>query len=279
MQGRTGRDPAVSDLPLIHNRIHDTHPSLVHAPGKLDESPWWDRVKQEIFRTPRVSRANDSLAVITWNSGSPNPTLSVRGHTLGWFERSLDHFAVSYTVLGGGIGSAWTNRLKLDLTLEFLGTTTADFVLGGDSSDVLLVRDPGAALAEFRRQDAGVLFNAERNPWPKQLADVKAFERRVALAPFHHLNSGLWIGRRDALIRAFTAARRWADRVEGDGWPASDQACWKLAYRELYPSVQVDDRCRIFQALNGVRREITVGGRTWPRFNWLFRRAGRGTPV
>jgi len=88
---------------------------------------------------------------------------------------------VSYTPLGGDLGSAWTNRLKLALMLDFLGTTTAEFILGGDSSDVLLVRDPAIALAEFRRQDAGVLFNAEKNPWPKQLVEVKAFERPIAV--------------------------------------------------------------------------------------------------
>jgi hypothetical protein len=274
-----GEPGSASDLPLLHNRIHQTNPILVHAPGKLEESPWWEAVKQRVFENRRVAQGTNELAIITWNSGAPNRTLAVRGHTLGWFERSLDHSAVSYTVLGGDVGTGWTNRLKLDLTLDFLGRTTAQFILGGDSSDVLLVGDPARALAEFLRQDAGVLFNAEKNPWPKQLADVKRFERRVALAPFYHLNAGLWIGRREALIRAFTTAKRWAGQVEGEGWRASEQVCWKLAYRELYPEVQVDDRCRIFQTLIGVRREVTIAGQRWPLFPWGVRPGSGHTPA
>jgi hypothetical protein len=256
------------DEPLVYNRVYATYPGVVHAPGRLKESPRWERLKQAVFATQRSYGECESLAIITWNSGAPDPTLSVRGHTLGWFERSLAHFGVPCVVLGSDIGGAWNNRMKLDLTIEFLAQSTREFVLGGDSSDVLLVADPRSILAAYRHQDVKVLFNAEKNDWPRDDATIKQFEHRVNRGPFRYLNAGLWIGRREDCLRAFQVARRWADRLTAH--PKSEQFCWKYAYRELYPDVQADWRCAVFQCLNQVRGEISVRGQTLWRYRGLF---------
>ncbi len=79
--------------------------------------------------TRHTYEACDGLAIITWNSGSPNSVMAFRGHTLGWFERCLAHFGVQHTVLGVQIGSAWTNRMKIDLTIDFLATSDRELVL------------------------------------------------------------------------------------------------------------------------------------------------------
>jgi hypothetical protein len=256
------------DEPLVYNRAHRTTPGLVHAPGKLEESPWWNPVKQAVFATNAGYGGCESLAIVTWNSGAPDPILSVRGHTLGWFERSLAHFGVPHVVLGGDIGAAWNNRMKLDLTIEFLARSNREFVLGGDSSDVLLVADPRTMVDACRRHGARVLFNAEKHQWPREARETARFERRVSRGPFRYLNSGLWIGRREDCLRAFQSARRWADQLTAH--LRSDQICWKYAYRELYPAIQVDWQCRVFQNLNRVDREIEVRGQSLPRTRSLF---------
>ncbi len=258
---------------MVENRLYGTRPIAVHAPGRLEESPWWETVKDRVFGNRLTIQRPESLAILTWNSGAVNPTLGVRGHTLGWFERSLDHVGISYTVLGNGIGATWTNRLKLDLTLDFLEQTRSEYVLGADSSDALLVGDPGLAIAELQRRGAEVIFNAEKNCWPAKLTEIRSFERRVAGAPFRYLNSGLFVGTRLGLLRAFESARKWGHGLEG--WPGSDQVCWKHTYRDLHPAVCVDDQCRIFQTLNRVRREIAVAGRGWSILGWPPRRATR----
>jgi hypothetical protein len=258
-----------ADNPLVYNRVYRTCPSLVHAPGKIDESPWWETIKEELFKSPRSDERCESLAVVTWNSGSPNSVLDRRGHTLGWFERSLAHWGLGCTVLGGGIGAAWYNRLKIDLTIDFLHKCDRELVLGADSSDVLLVGQPRRLIDAFHRQPAEVLFNAEKNSWPPRTKTLGAFERRVGRGPFRYLNSGVWLGRREACLRAFKAARQWAERL--DGWPTSDQICWKYAYRELYPLVQIDWRCELFQSLNQVRHEIDVRGNKPPLISCLYR--------
>jgi hypothetical protein len=247
---------------------------LVHAPGKLHESPWWEPVQTAVFGSTATYISPPSLGIVTWNSGAPDSILSVRGHTLGWFERSVAHIGLEATVLGGDIGSAWTNRHKLDLTIDFLSHTTHRYVLGADSSDALLVGDPHAMLERYLRLGAPMLFNAEKNFWPPELGDLRAFEDRIGRGPFRYLNSGAWLGRREACLEAFRAAKRWAERLAER--PTSDQICWKHAYRELHPMIAVDDGCAVFQNLNRVRREIRVQGQSLPLLTaWgldLFRR-------
>jgi hypothetical protein len=255
---------------VVHNRIYDTWPAAVHAPGKLEQSPWWEPIRRRVFAAPTPKSSAATLAIVTWNSGAANPLFVRSGHTLGWFERSVARWGLPCTVLGRELGAAWSNRMKLDLTLEFLTTTSADVVLGADSSDALLIADPAVLVDRFAQQPAGVLFNAEINPWPPETEEIARFEAQAAPAPFCHLNAGLWIGRRAALLEGFMAARRWADRITAR--PRSDQICWKHAYRELHPLIQIDARCTLFQCLNQVREEIDVEGRRWPRLSWLTRR-------
>jgi hypothetical protein len=247
---------------MLFNTVYHTHPCVVHAPGKLAESPWWDIIKEQVFALKRAYARDDSLEIITWNSGAPDPILSVRGHTLGWFEKSLTHAGVRHAVLGRDIGAGWTNRRKLDLTIEFLTRSRAAFILGGDSSDVLLISDPRVLLERFVQQDAGMVFNAEKNFWPPELRSLRRFENRVGQKPFGYFNSGLWIGRREACLRAFRVAKSWSDKLESR--PTSDQICWKHAYRDLYPTVKADHSCEIFQSLNRVSAEIEVNGKGLP---------------
>lgn len=248
--------------PLLFNRTYRSHPGVVHAPGKLHESPWWEPVKAAVFGSTATLTSPPSLGIVTWNSGAPDAILSVRGHTLGWFERSVAHVGLEATVLGGDIGSAWTNRHKLDLTIDFLSHTTHRYVLGADSSDALLVGDPHAMLERYLRLDVPMLFNAEKNFWPPELADLREFEDRIGRRPFRYLNAGAWLGRREACLEAFRVAKRWAERLAER--PTSEQICWKHVYHELHPMVAVDDGCAVFQNLNQVRREIRVQGRSLP---------------
>jgi hypothetical protein len=255
------------DQPLVRNLKHQTFPALVHAPGRLRESPWWRPIERRVLAARHRYSPCPELSLVTWNSGGFGAGFEGRGHRLGRFERSVELRGLPVSVLGGGIGSAWTNRMKLDLTIAFLERSAAELVLGADSADALLVGDPAAIVAAYCRQESAVLFNAEINPWPPELAEIAEFERRVAPAPFCHLNAGAWIGRRDAVLEAFRAARRWSERSPIR--PRSDQACWKQVYRELHPMIGIDARCEAFQTLNGVRREIEVDGSASPRLAGL----------
>ena len=141
---------------LVYNRIYGTQPFIAHAPGKVDESPWWKVLRAAVFASEDRFTSPPSVDVITWNSGRPDSIPSLRGHSLGLFERSLDHFGVRHTVLGAGLGKDWSNRMKLDLTLDFLSQSGADFVLGADSADALLIGDVGVLLEHCQEPPASL---------------------------------------------------------------------------------------------------------------------------
>ncbi len=212
--------------------------------------------------TQRRYENPDDLAIITWNSGIANPDLGVRGHALGVFERSLEGSGLRYEVLGRGIGSAWTNRMKLQLTIDFLERTNALYVLAADSTDVVLIGDPAEVLRRFRQQEADVVFNAEKNCWPADLPDLQEWEEGVGQPPFRYFNAGVWIGRPEACLEVYRVARRWSEEL--DIYPTDDQVCLKHAYREVYPRLVLDHRCEMFQNLNRVRDEIQIRGRGLP---------------
>lgn len=92
---------------------------------------------------------------------------------LGYFT---DHLGV--TALGREMGRLWRNTDKI-----FLAKTTARYVLGADSADVLLLGDPHEALRRFL------------NCWPGTVS--KGFQR----------HSGLWIAERDTARAVLAAAR------------------------------------------------------------------------
>ena len=119
------------------------------------------------------------------------------------------------------------------------------------------------------------MFNGEKNCWPADLPELRAWEETVGEPPFTYLNAGVWIGRRESCLELYRCARRLAETLEAE--PRSDQLRLKLAYRELYPAVRVDHRCEMFQNINRVRDEITVAGRTLPSRlrRWLHRSTRR----
>jgi hypothetical protein len=245
----------------VHNTLYDTYPLAVHAP-QAAECPWWEIVAAECLTDERRYAPREDLAIVTWNSGDANADLEVRGHSLGVFERSVENCGLRCQVLGSGIGSAWSNLMKLDLMIDFLEQAEARYVLAADSTDALLVGDPGEILRRFLTGEADVVFNGEKNCWPPDLPDLQEWEEEIGQPPFTYLNAGLWIGRREACLDLYYLARRWSEKL--DSHPHCDQTRLKLAYRELYPGVVVDHRCEMFQNINRVGGEITVAGKSTP---------------
>ena len=254
----------MSQAVAVRNTVFDTRPLVIHAPQAAD-CPWWEILLAEVFAAERRYTKPDDLVILTWNSGAANADLAVRGHALGWFERSLEHVGLPYHVLGAGIGSAWTNRMKLDLTIEFLENTDAPFVFAADSTDVALIGDPGEILRRFLSRESGIVFNGEKNCWPADFPDLQRWEEEVGQPPFRYFNAGVWIGTREAGLAAYRTARSRAEEL--GSYPTSDQVCLKHAYRELYPAVVVDHRCEMFQNINRVRDEIEVRGRGLPSWS------------
>lgn len=71
---------------LIHNRLFDTYPILVHAAGKAEHLPLWPAILRAADDWTIDTRLDPNLTVITYNNGG---TLNHECKRLGLFEESL----------------------------------------------------------------------------------------------------------------------------------------------------------------------------------------------
>lgn len=253
-----------------------TFPIIVHAPG-FSLSKWrgslshhdelnplwapllrlWERNRAEKSQ-PKDGRL---LTVVTWNS-TDEKTIA---------EKSLDRLGIPYIVLGRHI-KEWKHRYKITLLNEVMGTIKTPYLMGFDSFDVLVLRDPEEAIAEFEKMSCEIVFNAEPHFWPDCGKNAqtgkgyieqewKAFEESVGERPWRFLNSGVWMGRTEYCKFYFSEAEKERERVLAclkDGrLPAyeknqfqkiedSDQVIFHSLFRRFYPKIKIDSRNRIF---------------------------------
>lgn len=230
--------------PLIHNKLFDTYPILVHAAGKAEHLPLWPSVLRAADDWKIDTRLDPDLTVITYNNGG---TLNHEYKRLGLFEDSLRRNGIDDIIVLGETLTDWRYDQKIHLLLEYLTTTTVkDFVLVADSADVILTNDIGLLVQQFKARGCRALFNAERRHYPR---DLPPFDEEVAPGEFFPcLNSGIWIA--DTPFACELAA--YCARLTVAKHKNCDQTRYKFAYQHFYPQIRVDHRCVLFQNLNRV---------------------------
>jgi len=230
-------------------------PCMIHAAGKIEFNPLWNDLTEIPVRS---IKSEDSLAVITWNQ--PNKNYS-NYKQLGLFEKYCARLKINCTVLSSD--KAWTNRLKIPLTLEFLKTTNKDFVLGADSSDVFAYGLPSIDLLDQTNCD--MLLNSERQFWPGKLSDIKLFEETCEQGYFRYLNSGLWIARRCYAIKVFEKLNGLVNANACPEFHKSDQVLFKTLYMTEYPKMKLDTMCQAFLNISHLTSEELVLRKTYNR--------------
>jgi hypothetical protein len=231
----------------IKNTITGSYPVIFHAQG--NESDLRDRpeVMGTFFKLLEISKRKcraDNLTIVTCNSSLKK----------GLFEKSLDLLGLDYVVLGRG-GDWRGNANKLKLLLDAVDYIRTDYVLFGDSGDVILFDSPDKILSYFLSlKDCDMLFMAETNHFPDvEAIKTREFEESVAKSPWHYLNSGVWIARKERLkelLREAASVHREVQNTARDEYVrTSDQAVYKLLYQRRYPKIRIDDRCEVFQSV------------------------------
>jgi len=227
---------------MIRNKKFNTSPMIVHAPGDIDFNFHWHKIKDAPPKKSSVEcNCVPRLEIITWNS-SENSTVKKNG----CFEASLQIFGHSCNSLESQTWSS--NREKIRLSVDFLNHSTADFILGVDSSDAIVVAPLNSIVSQFLEIDCDLLFNAEiRFSPPRGLNEIKSYENSLPTAPYF-LNAGAWIGKKNFCLHFFQKALDISESYFE--FLHSEQVCIKKAYKNMYPKVKIDDKCLIFQNLN-----------------------------
>ena len=145
----------------ICNRLFDTHPIAAHCPGPPYDG--FTRFHDAVLgQSPKPMRGCSDLTILTWNAGlrPAKPT--------GLLERILERFGVSPWVLGKGTPN-WQNIYKIRLTADALEAVTTPFVMGADSSDVVVFDDPAVFVDRFKQHfTSELVFNATgAECWPE----------------------------------------------------------------------------------------------------------------
>jgi len=153
-------------------------------------------------------------------------------------------------------GEPWPNDYrvgKLVHGLECVRTLPDDVthVMFVDSSDSLFLANPEEIVAKFDaiagERPTSVLIQGEKNCYPDKSIESQYPPQRT---PWHFVNSGGWIARRDSALFAMPLVATFAEYC--------DQLAWSLAYLRgasgdpmtgSYVPIEVDENCQIFQSM------------------------------
>ena len=223
--------------PLLRNRRFGTNPIVVHNHGQRHPNSdlWFKKTLRIVLEGPPRSDRHSDIAVFAWSNET----------TTGPFEQSCRHLGIDCQVIGRE-HATWSNRHKLTTAIEALRRCRESFALFADACDVLLV--DGLEHLLPLPKEAQMLFMAENSHYPNDVP-TRSFEESVSEAPFRYLNAGVCFGRRDRSLEHFEAALTLCG--SNDDW-SCDQRALKMLYRERYPEIQLDSRCRVFQSLRGL---------------------------
>lgn len=225
---------------MIYNTTTKTLPYLAHAPGKLEFCPDWawlvKRTSDEIYEKPK------NLAIITFNNGKTH-----NNKIAGTFENQLLSNGIKdFNVLGNNVEN-WQNRMKIELLKDFLPNIKEEYILISDSCDVLTLRNIQNILKDFLKLSCKAVFNGEVNQWPPMTPeDIVAFEKEKGL----FLNAGLWICEKSFCSKILDLVLELSEKIPTQ---TSEQFFYKFCYRKMYPEVQVDSSCKLFQWLNRLK--------------------------
>ena len=214
-------------------------PIILHAPDQSDI--WYNVLKRR--KTDRHTCNLHNLSIITWNNLGK-----------GIFESSLDDWGLPYTVFGQD-ALVWNNLLKFKYNLEATVNCKTDYIMGVDSHDAAMIRNPEQLIALFEASDCDLLFNSEAYFYPDYkityFQERKDFQHSLGNTKFRYLNSGAWIGRRDFCNVFFdycSKIRLWElfDCTDMCKLYNCDQSVTHDAFMKFFPRVKLDYECKIF---------------------------------
>lgn len=257
-------------LPFIHNSLNDTFPVVAHFPGGTRNKPKTEIGK--LFKQlshpvkkgiPHQIIKPDDLTIITWNSES-SPSL---------LEQGLNNSNIPYVVLGQG-QRPWSYILKIHLTHKALNRIETPYVMGLDAYDVIVCGDLQRAIDQLKIKKCQMLLNGDTNLFPRcppLTDDIEQFQKSMpnSKRECRYLNSGVWITTYDFCKKYFEDCIHAHPPTEQykhptppftplgttavmrpQNPPRCDQAVFNYLFTQLYPDMQLDYNCDVFQVVN-----------------------------
>ena len=187
----------------------------------------------------------------------------------------------------------WLDKIKK--TKEYLKKIDTKYVMGLDSTDILISTDKRGQktlwydiIKTFRSLNCKLLFNAEKYNWPSsdgrgcnikdidsmngyllaELIKTEKFEEKMYRdflgSKFFRLNSGAFIGYTDYTKEFYqTLCDEHVDRFYANGTNeglfGGDQGFIRIMQTKCFPDLTIDYRNKIFLAFAGIEKEDIAG--------------------
>ena len=208
-------------------------------------------------------RKPDGLAIVQVHN-RPYQTL---------LERNLDYLGIQGHSVLRVKAPQWRHSIKLREMLRFTSDCRDDYVLFCDSDDAILLDDPQKAISLLHENQCEMLVSAtnalgafykflpEREQWAKKVAEEQGANKSRAI----HLNSGVYVARRQFLIELLTQAMEFVSDNDLDpktykvvsrqkgisAFPeypkgsGSDQQIFRFLHPSFYPRMKIDYSLRL----------------------------------
>jgi hypothetical protein len=215
---------------LIKNNKYNTFPIIAHNPYIEINSLLWD----ELIKTnlKKCQKPHD-LTIVTWNNQE----------TKGMLQIQLESLNIDYICLGKGI--KWeTNRNKPKLLLEYIKNIKTNYILGLDCYDVMIIGNIFNIIEKFKKFKCNLLFNSTGTVFPPD-EGCEFIEKSRCEGPFCFFNTGAFLGETNFIESTFSKLD-----FSNKDWIHSDQFIIRKLYHSLYPQIQIDSMCEIFQIMN-----------------------------
>ena len=254
---------------IIRSTKTNGKPLILHAPGGYIGRRKYRRYNRIFFMVREqlaklepepvnVERLNKNLTILTC-SNYKRP---------GCLDQSLARLGLRAEQLGKDI-QTWRNIEKIKLYRDALDEVTTPYVMGLDSDDVIVLRDPYEAVVKFQEMDCEMLFNAEltfypdfeydRDGKPYVTEQWKSFQQSLATTQWSYLNAGCFIAN-TTFFRKFIARGEELDNgelVDSGQLPLqpsgfhqkstdSEQILVHRLFNEFHPQVELDREHQVF---------------------------------
>jgi hypothetical protein len=239
---------------MIYNIKHNTYPTIIHCPGRKN-TKLWDKLVSFYLKKSNSEKKikSEDFITVTWNNKNYKSIL----------EKSLDVIGLEYNVLGKEIKD-WKNPIKISLIINFLKKVNTKYVIGLDSSDILVLEDLNNIIKKFKNFNCKMLFNCGPIKHPPVEREFNAIQEILGKnydSPY--LNGGAWIGEKNFCLSffEFCAEQRIYDVDPlNEWWDLSEQFYIKSAFakKNNYKKIKLDYESKIFQILHPFAKTIDV---------------------
>ena len=278
------------EVTLMSFRVSHTRtawPIILHGNGPAKNNPIWQEVVDTCTNQKGWNERKpviEGITVLTW---------SVPGETT-MLEECFNNMNIKGELIVIPITKPFNWLDKITKTNEYLKKVRTKYVIGLDSTDVIISTDTGGQkklwydLKEtFKQLKCKLIYNAEKYNWPSsdgvgtniqrdgmnsylidELIKTEEFEEKMYKdffgSKFFRLNSGAFMGYTDYTKEFYQTLcddhiERIYDKGEDEGFFGGDQGFIRIMQNRCFPDLTIDWQNKLFMTFAGADRDDING--------------------